>query len=1018
MACPRINDFTEREKERLLDDLNLFVVIQKGISEGGFGVIDKARIVTTGQYVSMKRIKVSSCRTDQDKRAAYESIVNEFKFMCRVSHPALQIAAGLYNPEDWENVVLVTPFCENGSLAQFVKSTSLNLTQKILVIFGVCHAMKTLHENGIVHRDLKPGNVLLNDDMYPVVTDFGVSRSFTDEELLTTFAGTVFYMAPEILQHLDYNTSVDVYSFGLLIYEIVTEKIPYGNMSLNEAIRAKCAYRELDIPKTVPRFLADLIRQCNKRPEERPSFDDLCTRILIGYNSIRGLNVAIIDKYKQELMNAETFCYTTFKVPRTIAELPHSETWDGSSPVLFNELTRIADHEGDHPVIFVMVLGHYQMGKSTYLRALTGNAAFYPGRGIQSTTKGILLDGPYQISQLIDRIPDDIYGNLKDRCRRFKPKSEPSIYFVDSQGIGDEKSEQVHKDLFERITSLFAAVSLVCLTVTKFNDPLDAMKTTLAAVRRAQLISTGIECSRLLVMVRGYREEINTIIAEYDEDVYKTMVKNFRKEWRKEHEIASDHYFRGLLLPLPLGNVCNDVQSYMTTVWESLAELLKAISDTSPKTPQEMIQSINALSFALFDQTCMELMADVRDYQMTETDKGKVEGTDKDKTKITVSDSLRHCYGCCMIISEYIASLIASSRDHNVAEVMDRIDGITYHMTKVILPYVLGSDDIPSKDFHQYAWEISEDVAAYITQNENFWKKMGQEIRNGYRGRWGVIIGMGVATGVTTMIPVVGWVVGPLIGVAANAGWWGFWATEKKRIQKIKNEGITMMYPELWERNLFKKKSKVLDISSVKSPPSDRMCMVYFEGSSSLKSGMLVKSLMGVSDFPDHLPTNKVYLFKGMKVLDLLKRFSRTNDKEIRTKLPEQVDFLYVGYSSTEQLNQLARVLGSNTFWITSQLGIESKVPQVHSPTGVYVFTITEECFETVQLIYPQAFVEEVNRLTSKCRKSGSADQSVYLPVYSSCLDFSGPWANVSLRYACRYIFGDEELHKLQTSQK
>ena len=236
--------------------------------------------------------------------------------------------------------------------------------------------------------------------------------------------------------------------------------------------------------------------------------------------------------------------------------------------------------------------------------------------------------------------------------------------------------------------------------------------------------------------------------------------------------------------------------------------------------------------------------------------------------------------------------------------------------------------------------------------------------------------------------------------------------------EKSQQSLMTLMYPEIWRRDMSDKKPRVMDITNITSPPSDRICLVFYEESASLKSRALVQSLMGLSNIPDTPEANKVYYFGRMNICEMLKRFSRQCDKEIRTKLPEVIDFLYIGYAATESLNRLSHVLGSRAFWVTSQMGIKANAPRVHSPTGVYVFTVTKDCFETSRVIYPESFVQEVKTLTGRCRGPKSADKSVYLPVYSSNLAFDGPLANVSLRYSCRYIFGDEELHKLQTNSK
>lgn len=92
--------------------------------------------------------------------------------------------------------------------------------------------MNYLHQKKIIHRDLKPGNILMDDDIYPRVSDFGLSRNFREEDSVelskTACVGTPKYMAPELLQiKKDYSPSADVYAFGIMTCEIVAGREPY-----------------------------------------------------------------------------------------------------------------------------------------------------------------------------------------------------------------------------------------------------------------------------------------------------------------------------------------------------------------------------------------------------------------------------------------------------------------------------------------------------------------------------------------------------------------------------------------------------------------------------------------------------------------------------------------------------------------------------------------------------------------------------------------------------------------------
>jgi hypothetical protein len=118
---------------------------------------------------------------------------------------------------------IVTHFMPNGSLAETLESGPAwwDGTAKSIVACGVVRGMMKIHQSSIIHRDLKPSNILLDGDRRPRICDFGSSRDQSLAHPLTTQVGTPLYMTPELFEEEPYNEKVNVYSFALVLYEIV-----------------------------------------------------------------------------------------------------------------------------------------------------------------------------------------------------------------------------------------------------------------------------------------------------------------------------------------------------------------------------------------------------------------------------------------------------------------------------------------------------------------------------------------------------------------------------------------------------------------------------------------------------------------------------------------------------------------------------------------------------------------------------------------------------------------------------
>ena len=137
------------------------------------------------------------------------------------------------------------------TITQYAKASKLDLRQRLKLLGDVCEAVHHGHQRGIVHRDLKPGNILVDDAGRPKIIDFGVAR-VTDSDIAATtmqtdvgqLVGTLAYMSPEqcAADPREIHTPSDVYSLGVVLYELLTDRLPYdlSNRTIHAAMRVIC----------------------------------------------------------------------------------------------------------------------------------------------------------------------------------------------------------------------------------------------------------------------------------------------------------------------------------------------------------------------------------------------------------------------------------------------------------------------------------------------------------------------------------------------------------------------------------------------------------------------------------------------------------------------------------------------------------------------------------------------------------------------------------------------------------
>lgn len=274
--------------EKYIFDLSEFEKT-KCLGSGSFGDVIQIQNTKTKEIFAAKILKSNEI-DEQTKKM----INREIGIMMRIHHHAFVQFYG-YSKTDLDgnnNVTIIMSYEEGGSLDKYLQKAKNGMAdhnfdntaiQKILI--GIAYGMMYLHQHRIIHRDLKPGNILLDKNLHPHISDFGLSKYISNgtSQKNTYNKGTPIYMAPEVLSSQKYGGKADVYSFSLLMFEMLTFKTPYENLDMTYLQLANKVTSENfrpEFPFQIKDSLKQLIEQCwDKDPSKRPTFEEIFNKL-------------------------------------------------------------------------------------------------------------------------------------------------------------------------------------------------------------------------------------------------------------------------------------------------------------------------------------------------------------------------------------------------------------------------------------------------------------------------------------------------------------------------------------------------------------------------------------------------------------------------------------------------------------------------------------------------------------------------------------------------------------------
>jgi TPR repeat protein len=277
----------------------------RGLGSGAFGDVGLYRHLATGEEVAIKTITGWDVTT-----RAYTDLVREVAILRDSHHPAVLGLRGLIEPVGvFGKPSLVLPFMERDSLAKAVERTRKKekldwwtYTTKYIALYGTALGMQYLHATGVIHRDLKPENVLLDAQCHPKVTDFGLSKVMTKGTTVeqSHFGGTLFYQAPEVLvSDSQYTQKVDVYSFGIMAFVVLTGLEPFGKTTAwAHATKVVTQNVRPNIPPSICNGAATLMKRCwEPAPESRFTFRDV-VEAMETPECLEGVDIAAFRAYQ------------------------------------------------------------------------------------------------------------------------------------------------------------------------------------------------------------------------------------------------------------------------------------------------------------------------------------------------------------------------------------------------------------------------------------------------------------------------------------------------------------------------------------------------------------------------------------------------------------------------------------------------------------------------------------------------------------------------------------------------
>lgn len=242
---------------------------------------------------------------EEDKKKQFEEQMNFWKTLCAESEYFVLLKEYFF---DGRNSCIIMEFCEKGDLETLIKKKQKEkgkFEEKdiVKILLNIMLGLKVMHKLKIIHRDIKPANILIHGNGKFKIADFNVSRILSEyDQRASTLQGTILYSAPEVLDNQSYSFSVDIYSIGAVIYELMTLTNAFTSISRVLANQYVPVNPELGYSEELVSFIRTLM---SKNPSSRPTAAVALQQPLLAYAVIRCGMEAALEKQRDESVERE-----------------------------------------------------------------------------------------------------------------------------------------------------------------------------------------------------------------------------------------------------------------------------------------------------------------------------------------------------------------------------------------------------------------------------------------------------------------------------------------------------------------------------------------------------------------------------------------------------------------------------------------------------------------------------------------------------------------------------------------
>ncbi|OHT16567.1 TKL family protein kinase [Tritrichomonas foetus] len=278
---------------------------EKEIGRGGFGVVWLGTDLKTGEKVAVKELLFNRLSSGESRH-----YIREIYTMALTTNRYIVPLVGFTVEHPY---TIITKYEENGQLSKYIRSKYIHANaQKLsgthLTIIAMClaSALMDFELNNIVHRDLKSGNILMGEKLLPKICDFGTARIFSPRSQMTNKIGTINYMAPEVMSDKSYDNKVDVYGFGMVLYEMCEGRVPFSDFKRDHLLQLIPDQSiNLEFAKT-PKDLKKFIKKCTDfDPDNRPTPEEIYNMFSSGKLAFPGTKKKKILKIHEMITSDE-----------------------------------------------------------------------------------------------------------------------------------------------------------------------------------------------------------------------------------------------------------------------------------------------------------------------------------------------------------------------------------------------------------------------------------------------------------------------------------------------------------------------------------------------------------------------------------------------------------------------------------------------------------------------------------------------------------------------------------------